>query len=128
MGARLAVVGTVLVALTGLGTLSACSDDDKSSKAAFVEAEKQAAENSLPKGDEEKYLGALTSLDTKLTADKQAAIDNGYNLCVDFTNGMTTSETVIDAIDLFQVDAKTGQKVVAIAKTHLCGPSASKAS
>ncbi|MCY1139607.1 DUF732 domain-containing protein [Actinoplanes sp. Pm04-4] len=127
MGARLAVVGTVLVALTGLGTLSACSDD-KSEKAAFVDAEKQAQQASLPKGDEETYLAALTKLDAKLTADKQAALDNGYNICTDFTNGMTTSETVIDAISLFSVDAKKGQKIVAIAKTNLCKPSASKGS
>jgi hypothetical protein len=127
VGARLAVVGTVLVALTGLGTLSACSDD-KSDQAAFVEAEKQAAEAGLPKGDEQTYLTALTAVDAKLTADKKAALDNGYNLCTDFTNGMTTSETVIDAIDMFQVDAKKGQKIVAIAKTNLCKPSASKGS
>ncbi|WP_250035293.1 DUF732 domain-containing protein [Paractinoplanes maris] len=127
MGARLVGAGTVLVALAGLGTLSACTDDNDAKMVTPVVAEEQAAP-SLPKGDEATYLEALGKLDAKLTADKQAALDNGYNLCTDFTNGMSTSETVTDAISLFAVDAKKGQRIVAITKTNLCKPSASKGS
>ncbi|WP_250004092.1 hypothetical protein [Actinoplanes sp. M2I2] len=127
MGARLFVAGAV-VALAGLGTLSGCSADDDEPKIVTPVVAEQEAAPSLPKGDEETYLLALTSVDAKLTADKQAALDNGYNLCTDFTNGMTTSEAVTDAISLFAVDAKKGQRIVAITKTNLCKPSASKGS
>jgi len=125
VGARLVVTGTVLVALAGLGALGGCSDDEPKKQPAAVE---ESASNGLPEGDEATYLKALGKLDATLVADPKTAVDNGYNLCLDITNGMTTSEQVGDAINLFQTDAKKGQRIVAIATTNLCKAPASPAS
>ncbi len=123
MGARLAVTGTVLVALAGLGSLSACSDDAAKEPAAVSDTG-----GSLPKGDEATYLKALGALDAALVADQKTAVDNGYNLCQDAANGMTTGDQVKDAVNLFQVDVKKGQRIVAIAMTNLCKTPASAGS
>ncbi|MBL7259139.1 DUF732 domain-containing protein [Paractinoplanes lichenicola] len=124
MGARRVVTGTVLVALAGLGMLSACSGSDDEPKKAAVEE----TAGSLPKGDEATYLKALRALDAGLVADEQTAIDNGYNLCTDAKNGMTTGEQVSDAISMFQTDVTKGQRILAIAMTNLCKPPASAGS
>ncbi|MBU2664357.1 DUF732 domain-containing protein [Actinoplanes bogorensis] len=132
MGARLAVAGTVLVAVFGLGSLSACSggDDTKSDTSGgnpSAAAVKDVA-GSLPKGDEATFIKALRALDPALVKDEQTAIDNGYNLCQDAKNGMTVSEQVTDATNLFSTNAKNGQRIVAIATTNLCKPAASAGS
>ncbi|MGK5685436.1 DUF732 domain-containing protein [Actinoplanes sp. URMC 104] len=123
MGARLVVTGAVLVALAGLGTLSGCSDDEAKEPAKVSDTAP-----SLPKGDEATYLKALRALDANLVADEKTAVDNGYNLCQDSANGMSTSEQVADAENLFQVDAKKGQRIVAIAASNLCKTPASAGS
>ncbi len=110
------MTGTV-VALAGLGSLSACSSDDDKPKPAAVE---ETVAGSLPKGDEATYLKALRALDANLVADEKTAIDNGYNLCTDVKNGMTSGEQVSDAVSMFQVDVKKGQRILAIAITNLC--------
>ncbi|MBM2620009.1 hypothetical protein JIG36_31300 [Actinoplanes sp. LDG1-06] len=124
MGARLVVTGTVLVALAGLGSLSACSDDETPKTPAAVED----TAGDLPKGDEATYLKALRALDANLVADEKTAVDNGYNLCRDAVNGMTVAEQLNDAINLFQVDATKGQRILAIATTNLCQTPASAGS
>ncbi|GID28495.1 hypothetical protein C8E87_6601 [Paractinoplanes brasiliensis] len=117
MGARLVVTGTVLVALAGLGSLSACtgSDDDAPKATAVDDTGK-----GVPKGDEATYLKALRAIDPALVADEKTAIDNGYNLCLDARNGMTTGEQVNDAISLFETDVKKAQRVLSIATANLC--------
>ncbi|GAB2575379.1 hypothetical protein Aab01nite_14450 [Paractinoplanes abujensis] len=111
------MTGTVLVALAGLGSLSACSgSDDEAPKKAAVED----TAGSLPKGDEATYLKAMRALDAGLVADEKTAIDNGYNLCMDAKNGMTTADQINDAINLFQTDIKKAQRILAISTTNLC--------
>lgn len=124
MGARLVVTGTVLVALAGLGSLSACTGSDDKPKTAAVDD----TGGGLPKGDEATYLKAMRVLDAGLVADEKAALDNGYNLCLDARNGMSTSEQVNDAINLFQTDVKKAQRILSIATANLCEPPASSGS
>lgn len=127
MGARHASVAgivrslTVLAAVGGLSALAGCSgDDDGKDKGAAPAGVSDTTTASLPKGDEATYLKAIRALDAKLVGDEKTALDNGYNLCQDKANGMTTSEMADDAISLFQTDVRKAQKIVAITQTNLC--------
>ncbi|WP_127503405.1 hypothetical protein [Actinoplanes solisilvae] len=73
-----------------------------------------------PVADEATYINALRNLDAGLVTDEKAALDNGYELCRGAEQGASTSDQVGGAIELFEVDGRTGQRIVAIATTNLC--------
>ncbi|MEV4347350.1 DUF732 domain-containing protein [Actinoplanes sp. NPDC049596] len=118
VGARHVMVAGVLLAL-----LAGCSDgDDKPGGAAASTGagQQQATADATPKGDEAGFLKGLRALDADLAADERTAVDSGYNLCLDVTNGMNSAEVVKDASNLYSTDVSKAQKIVAIARTSLC--------
>ncbi len=66
------------------------------------------------------YLTALGSLDRKLIADTQAALDNGQMVCINLEERRSEADQEKDVAERFSVNADVAKKILALTKKNLC--------
>jgi hypothetical protein len=66
------------------------------------------------------YLTALGQIDPKLTADRETALNDGQNICLEIQEKKTAAELEKNAAARFSVDAAQAKQILAAAKANLC--------
>jgi hypothetical protein len=117
----------IVIACFAVSALAGCSSDTDSAPKTDVPAASAApapsTSSSLDTGTFDAtaaYLTALGKIDQKLAADRETALNDGQNICLEIQEKKTAAELEKNTAARFSVDATQAKQILEAAKTNLC--------
>ena len=116
----------IVIAAFALSALAGCSSGTDAAPKTDVPAPASAApstSSSLDTGTFDAtaaYLTALAKIDQKLAADRETALNDGQNICLEIQEKKTAAELEKNTAARFSVDAAQAKQILEAAKTNLC--------